>query len=94
MRIAAARNDPDAGYERDPGSGRIDRELARLGVDVRRVVAAVPVGVLVDTGPESRRELFRTLGCGIEGDGERLVLRRDQVIGTGRADLADLGATN
>ena len=86
--VGAARDDPDAGNERDTGPDGIDRELPRLVVDVALVVVAVPAAVLRDALRDRGRELVGAVRVGIEADDERLVLGVDQVVGARRPDLA------
>ena len=69
-RVCAARDDPDAGNERDAGPDGIDRELPRLVVEVARVVVAVPAPVLLDAAFDRGYELAGTVRVGIEIDDE------------------------
>ena len=90
MRVGSARDDPDAGHDHDARSGRVDRERAALGVEVALVVAAVPLGERGDSLAEGALQLVRSVAGGVEVGHERLVLRVDEVIGAGSADLAHL----
>ena len=58
-----------------------------------RVVLAVPGAVLVDTASQGGAEVGGAVARRVERDHERPVLRVDQVVGTRRADLADLGGS-
>ena len=67
------------------GNGRLS------SVEVALVVLAVPGRIRVDAVAQSRPQLVRAVARCVEVDGERPVLRVDEVVRAGRADLAHLG---
>ena len=83
---------PTPGMSTTRGPAGSMRELPRLVVQVALVVAAIPVRVLLDAATErGTRAPSAPSVRRIEIDDERPVLRVDQVIRAGRADLAHLG---
>ena len=92
--IGAGRDDADSRDENHARAGRIDRKLSCLVVQIALVVAAIPVRELLDPSAERGGELRRAVVRGIEVDDQRPVLRVDQVVGAGRADLTDLGRSH
>ena len=60
-----------------------------LVVEIPFVVAAIPVRVLLHAAYECGLQLVGPIRLGIELDDEGLVLRVDQMVGTGSADLTD-----
>ena len=83
--VASAGHDPDARDEDDAGTRRVDRELARLVVDVAVVVVVIPLRVAADTCTKCVCQLGGRVGARIEVHDQRLVFRVDQVVGTGRS---------
>ena len=83
-------DDADTRDEDDPGPCGVDRERTCLVVDVSLVVVAVPAGVLLDAAPECLAQLVGAARLQVGVHHERLVLRVDEVIGAGSADLAHL----